>query len=219
LDRDQNEIPVVTAKPAVVMPAAPPAMSAPAVAESPGAASGKLAMAEDFPKSLEPQLARNVRFLNNASASTDGGRKADSLASLDVAKSLGNVAGKKSEAAPAGLILNSFQVEQRGDQLRIVDGDGSVYTGQLLAVAGKDKEEQKDDLKSKLADRAETRQVLAGALAGSLQNGQFNAAGTNVSLKQNVVINATFVNGSIVGHAVLANGQSVPLDATPTPTR
>lgn len=156
----------------------------------------------------ESSPVQNLRYLNNAAVAAGGARKKDTLAPLLATKTLDNVAAAKVAGATA--MLNSFQVEQRGEELRIIDGDGSVYTGRLLAQAGQDKEARLN-----FADRAKQRQVAANGLAGNLQNAPFNATGTNLSLKQNVTINAAFVNGSIVGRAVLAGGQSVPLDAAP----
>ncbi|MCX6894305.1 MAG: hypothetical protein NTZ16_02100 [Verrucomicrobia bacterium] len=179
--------------------AVPPAPAAPIAMTA--AASGALA--------VETSVS-NVRFLNNAAVAASGGRRADAVSSVLVTKAAENVAAAK--AARPAAVLNSFQVEQRGDQLRIIDGDGSVYTGQLLAQAGQDKE-----AKLQSADRATERQVVADGFVGGMQNAPFTATGTNLSLKQNVIINAAFVNGSIVGHAVLADGQRVPLDAAPAP--
>ena len=147
----------------------------------------------------------NVRFLNNASGATARAR-----APLVAAKTLDNLAVRKVGSGAA--VLNSFQVEQRGEELRIVDGDGSVYTGRLLAPIAQDK-----DGSLKLADRAAEQQVFTSGGRGNWRNAQFNATGTNLSLKQNVIITAAFVNGSIVGRAVLADGQNVPLDAAPAP--
>ena len=183
-------------------PLSPPRAEIPAVPAR-GAADFSKAKLSDaaVEKPTAPPLAQNFRYLNNA-GTAGGRRQKDTLATLLAAQTTESAITAK-VARPAA-VLNSFQVEQRGDQLRIVDGDGSVYAGQLLAATEGDKEFKSTAL-------AAERSVAMDAMA----NVRFTAAGTNLSLKQNVVINAAFVNGSIVGHAVLADGQRVPLDATP----
>ena len=99
------------------------------------------------------------------------------------------------KATPAHPVLASFQVEQAGPALRIVDGDGSVYSGyvQLAAAARRQRA-------TKAENSAATRapQTLGAALeespAASLNSDQlaqpayfFRVAGTNRSLNKKVV--------------------------------
>lgn len=174
------------AKPAAPLPPA-------SVAANPPPSAG--ALAESAPT-------QNFRYLNNVGG---GGRKKDALTPVLAAQVTESAVAAKAAPRPAA-VLNSFQLEQRGDQLRIVDGDGSVYAGQLLAATESDKASQ-------TAAFAAERAVVVDGAAGGAANVRFTAAGTNLSLRQNVVINASFVNGSIVGHAVLADGQSVRIEA------
>ena len=52
-----------------------------------------------------------------------------------VAQSPKTKASLADKATPAHPVLASFQVEQAGPELRIVDGDGSVYSGYLQIAA------------------------------------------------------------------------------------
>jgi hypothetical protein len=52
-----------------------------------------------------------------------------------VAQSPKTKASLADKATPAHPVLASFQVEQAGPKLRIVDGDGSVYSGYLQIAA------------------------------------------------------------------------------------
>ena len=97
----------------------------------------------------------------------------------------------KLETVPASPgVLAAFQVEQVGDELRIIDGDGSIYTGRLVAP---------DALRSRYADSKDspasaarvnsnerTFQTSAG-LVSALQNYSFRVAGTNRSMNQNLI--------------------------------
>jgi hypothetical protein len=92
-------------------------------------------------------------------------------------------------------VLASFNVQQNGSELRVVDGDGSVYSGYLqLAIAprgsGPVKAEAafandairspKDAVQTKPAARLEPEQLMPQAYF-------FRVAGTNRSLRQPVV--------------------------------
>jgi len=92
-------------------------------------------------------------------------------------------------------VLNSFQVEQTGETLRIVDEDGSVYTGSVQPVAMPvtriaPRGSGPDGSALTLSERR--RQLASPTPAASLpvqggQNFYFHVTGTNRSLKQNVV--------------------------------
>ena len=99
------------------------------------------------------------------------------------------------KAAPVHAVLASFQLEQTGSQLRIVDGDGSVYSGYVQPADA--------------ARRARSAKAAAPAVAGAArapaealnqrpassldldrlasQTYSFRVAGTNRSLNQQVV--------------------------------
>ena len=101
-------------------------------------------------------------------------------------------------------ILNSFELEQNGNQVRITDADGSVYEGQFyfgvtesmerLAEAKADAEDLK---KTKLNTAQPAQEVEAGRRGGQIlpaaQNVFFRATGTNRNLNQRVVINGSLL--------------------------
>jgi hypothetical protein len=116
-------------------------------------------------------------------------------------------------------VLASFAVEQSAGKMRIVDGDGSVYTG--VVQAGIPPGPTVDTAKTstpaveQLRDRKDTAQAPFDLY--------FRVSGTNQSLKQNIVFTGRFVaatngmrldtNGAAFGSsadAVLKNQPSAP---------
>ena len=101
---------------------------------------------------------------------------------------------KARSAAPATTVLSNFHVEQTGNQVRVIDSDGSTYLGELN-VAAVDLSAGRDMQKSKSnGPSAGGRNI--GALEASQQSTQnyfFRAAGTNRTLNQSVVFTWNFV--------------------------
>ncbi|HMC27174.1 MAG TPA: hypothetical protein VKM56_05190, partial [Verrucomicrobiae bacterium] len=96
------------------------------------------------------------------------------------------------EAAHAQPLSTTFNVEQNGDSIRIVDFDGSIYTGRLLQRANaldaeKTKAERSVDAVNEL------QQTSQSAADGS--EVPFRASGTNRTLNKLVV-----VDGAMFGH-------------------
>jgi len=98
------------------------------------------------------------------------------------------IAGAFSAPSP---VLASFRVEQNGNDMKVVDADGSVYTGSVqLAQQEIHPVASAATLKSapatgKIAD--------SYALVPASQNYFFRVAGTNRNLKQNVIFSGNFV--------------------------
>ncbi len=88
-------------------------------------------------------------------------------------------------------LLNNFNVVQRGNELQVVDEDGSVYNGfvestnmiQMSAAIGR----------AQPAARPETVLNTAGQATPTEQNYFFLVSGTNRSLKQNIRFSGNFV--------------------------
>jgi hypothetical protein len=108
--------------------------------------------------------------------------------------------------APAP-VLESFQFENTGNNVRITDADGSVYTGDIIGVAPQQpagsKLESDSKLKSgsavqfgleseALKDKKGAGQVLS-ELQEQSQNVRFRVQGLNRSLNQNVDFDGTLV--------------------------
>ena len=89
----------------------------------------------------------------------------------------------KASASAAAPVLNNFVIEQRSNTVRVIDGDGSVYEGAIetapLPSSGPGAlQELVLDTKTETAPR---HQELS-----------FRAAGSNVTLRQTVVVNGRF---------------------------
>jgi hypothetical protein len=95
-------------------------------------------------------------------------------------------------AAPTTQVLSSFQLEQTGDQLRVIDSDGSTYTGAITSPAA-DRYGKSIELKGatalKTGDKAAAR-AISTPESFAYEPGQnylFRVTGTNRTLQQPVV--------------------------------
>ena len=91
-------------------------------------------------------------------------------------------------------ILASFRVEQSGQGMRVVDNDGSVYTGYLQPVEALERLRWGDDQKSAAARALKAQEppsVEKPALTDGAKQARntyfFHVAGTNRSLKERVI--------------------------------
>jgi hypothetical protein len=120
---------------------------------------------------------------------------------------------KKSQAdkaAPAHPVLASFQVQQAGRELWIVDSDGSVYSGylQIADAARRQRLTTPDAPAAGLASRAsegaldEKAAVSGDADQQTMQTYSFRVAGTNRSLSKKVVF---------TGNLLAATNLTLPL--------
>lgn len=91
----------------------------------------------------------------------------------------------------AANVLNSFQVEQDGRQIRVVDEDGSTYTGKL-EVVGQDATRGRAE--ATRAAPAVRRTVVRGKDSSSTGSElYFRATGYNASLKKEVVFEGNYI--------------------------
>ena len=93
---------------------------------------------------------------------------------------------KWSNTLPSSQILASFRVELNGQELRIIDKDGSIYTGSIATPGA--------GASTALSEGVKADSSLASATAISKErrmpqqsNVSFRVAGTNLSLKQPLV--------------------------------
>jgi hypothetical protein len=122
------------------------------------------------------------------------------------------------KAKPAQAVLASFQLEQAGSQLRIVDGDGSVYSGyvQLEGAARLARSARAEAPAAALAARAPAgapAQTTDSSLDSdrlAAQSYSFRVAGTNRSLNQKVVF-----TGDLLTATNLASSLSVATNLSP----
>ena len=122
---------------------------------------------------------------------------------------------------PNGPILVSFQLEQSAQGVRIIDGDGSVYTGSLqpttafYRVSSGAEQRPISGIMSKA--KVETVAPAAGPVGGLTAPAwfSFRVAGTNRSLKQSVVFTGNLYSAA---NATSANNFStLPAAATLKP--
>jgi hypothetical protein len=84
--------------------------------------------------------------------------------------------------------LTTFRVEQRGDALRMIEADGSVYVGtvnQEMDLAARSAPERNE---TETRARRDQTARFASPLASQQQVQSFRAAGSNVTLRQSVVV-------------------------------
>jgi hypothetical protein len=147
---------------------------------------------------------------------TEGGTKGKDTSVVQRFTQLGAASkdqtSSSEKASPAQTLLVSFQVEQNGRELRIVDQDGSVYSGFVQLAGGSSrllstetgKAAPTKAFRARVADQVDTLQAKQVP-----QNYFFRVTGTNRSLKENVVFTGTLLavtNASVSGVATNFGG-------------
>jgi hypothetical protein len=89
-------------------------------------------------------------------------------------------------------VLNTFQVEQDGLQIRVVDADGSTYTGKIEQLAPNDSRNLFKEKQSYAAqsERAAKRPQEAESASNEFY---FRATGYNRGLKKSLVLEANYI--------------------------
>ena len=98
-----------------------------------------------------------------------------------------------SQVSGAANVLNTFQVQQEGNEIRVLDADGSTYTGKIeQSVKGA-------ELDSRIAARREVAKQTPRYAAKSvgenkpaISQSYFRTTGYNVSLQKNVVFEGNY---------------------------
>jgi hypothetical protein len=92
-------------------------------------------------------------------------------------------------------VLTTFQIEQNGTQIRIVDADGSAYTGRIEPIAQKDSpvrsKQQQNFAPTASAESEATRRGDDGQ-ANNVEF-SFHASGYNGSLKKRLVFEGNYI--------------------------
>lgn len=187
----------VAAAPALMPAATPPPATAPALKlDGFGDTSAAFYSANDVTKT-------NAMAVNVAS-----------YVNLDESRTRweGGVAGRLTENQTASfrnvqktsvktVVLDSFHIEQNGNALRVIDNDGSTYDGNIVSTEAETAPGTSFGLADKLEEKAADRKkVSAGELNykatqnSPSQNYFFRVAGTNRTLKQQVVFTGNFVS-------------------------
>ena len=123
---------------------------------------------------------------------------------------------RSTDPAPTATpILTTFQLEQSGDQLRVIDSDGSTYTGAITPPATSAYYATSVEPKRATTPAAGSKPVARGvsvpldSAAGSAQNYSFRVTGTNRTLQQPVVFSGSIL---LLTNAV-ATGQTALIQA------
>jgi hypothetical protein len=98
------------------------------------------------------------------------------------------------QVSRAANVLNTFQVQQKGSEIRVLDADGSTYTGKIEQLA---KSAELDSRITARRDAAkETRSYAAAKNAheneSAAPQSYFRATGFNVSLKKTLVFEGNY---------------------------
>ena len=142
------------------------------------------------------------RFYRQEARDTGGRDQAQAYSQAFINRAPAPAYGKIPEASPNAPVLVKFQVEQTGNQLRVVDSDGSTYLGEMHAPAEAGivmpEVEKKGggvlNLKSANAPTDRERTVTAMPQQQAAQNYFVcRVAGTNRTLNQPVVFTWNFV--------------------------
>lgn len=136
-------------------------------------------------------------------------------------------AAKVKAENPVTPVLASFQIQQNGNELRVIDSDGSTYVGAanvaadsfgVGGAAGK-------ELAAATFENSARRQTPAPASAvmanqQQMQNYQWRAEGTNRTLNQNVVFTWNFIEtNALAGVNLNYDAAGQKLDAAKLPSQ
>jgi hypothetical protein len=130
--------------------------------------------AQKFYKQAPPAVTAPNLAVNNSAAAIGGSQGVSSAG-----------AGKLKEAAdePRNEVLDRFSFEQQGNIVRLIDADGSVYTGAFT-----DESVDKSASSLALGKQAESLKVMRDAPALPTRSRSFRAAGTNRTVNELVVV-------------------------------
>jgi hypothetical protein len=97
------------------------------------------------------------------------------------------------QVSRAANVLNTFQVQQQGSEIRVLDADGSTYTGKIEQLP---KDAEPDSRITARRDAAkQTRRYAAKAAReneSAAPQSYFRATGFNVSLKKTLVFEGNY---------------------------
>lgn len=220
--------PAAASRPMATLPTAPLPTAAPARSESSGGASGRVtalapagpaaatAMANARPlpvaKTPAPGVATTSRFrqepLTAAAAPVAPDGASESVAQHRFIRLNAPDSYRRNlQSPPSPALLQQFQIQRAGNVVTVVDEDGSVYQGQVIAA-----ETPGDRANRRLPELQRKDNLAAADKAGEKNAGQplsqttaygtdpnsywFRASGTNRSLKQPVVFTGEFQSGA-----------------------
>jgi len=100
---------------------------------------------------------------------------------------------KAQQVSRAANVLNKFQVEQQGNEIRVLDADGSTYTGKIEQGAKSAELESRTTARRDFAKQAPKYAAKAVSEDKSaIAQSSFRATGYNVSLKKTLVFEGNY---------------------------
>jgi hypothetical protein len=183
---------------------------------------------QNFRQSASAQVASRAQPLTNFRqqfSQSAGSKMADSSVKLQKAQKL----------------LDNFQVEQNGRDIRVVDDDGSTYAGRIEPLTANDTRNYLKERQTDAAPTAPAPGAKQAAVAEQAPNNEFyfRASGYNASLKKSVVFEGNYIAAAppgknqnaaaekdaaqqparIVGTAKVPGEAAVPVDAVAVPAK
>jgi hypothetical protein len=107
-------------------------------------------------------------------------------------KSIENLFRNNSAAAKTSPVLANFQVQQTGNELRVLDGDGSVYDGSLTVANATDQMGPSGSAGTREQTARPNPDAVGGEFSAA-QNYFFRVTGMNQTLKQKVVFSGNLM--------------------------
>ena len=89
-------------------------------------------------------------------------------------------------------VLNTFQVQQEGSEIRVLDADGSTYTGKIEQLAKGVELDSRITARQYAAKQTRTDAVQAGEGESAAPQSYFRTTGYNVSLKKTLVFEGNY---------------------------
>jgi len=97
------------------------------------------------------------------------------------------------QVSRAANVLNTFQVQQQGNEIRVVDADGSTYTGKIEQLAKSAELDSRITARRAAAKQARRYAAKAAPVKESAApQSSFRASGYNLSLKKTVVFEGNY---------------------------
>jgi hypothetical protein len=89
--------------------------------------------------------------------------------------------------------LNTFQVQQEGSEIRVLDADGSTYTGKIEQLANNAELDSRIAARHSVAKQTRRHDAqAAGETESAAPQSYFRATGFNVSLKKTLVFEGNY---------------------------
>jgi hypothetical protein len=154
-------------------------------------------------------------------------RKAESNVTQQFSNSLPRAGVRGTKAKQAINILNTFQIQQEGNQIRVVDADGSTYTGKIEPIARSNALRYSRQETQSYATRSKDAANAKQNAPPTDNEFSFRATGYNSSLKKPVVFEGSFIpsvlqtkeanadqmSARIVGTARISGESPIEVDA------